>query len=122
MRPSNPTRLLLLAIFLLGSVFYVAGLAQSPATLPSRKNASDPEGADRKLANWDKLHEYYQAPRKRRPRELSTRQVIEAGLHGLFISRRPTSPADEPQISARLADPAGAARRHPEAFADGKRD
>ena len=63
---SNSTRLLLLALVLASApVFGVSGQAQAPAALHiPEKFFGFQMGADRKLANWDKLHEYYQAARE----------------------------------------------------------
>ena len=72
-------------------------------------------GADRKLANWDKLHEYYQLLAK----SSNKMQLVELGKTSegrpyiaLFIS----SPANlakldhYKQLNARLADPRGLSR------------
>ena len=87
--------------------------AQSPSTLPSpEKFFGFQMGADRKLANWDKLLEYYQLLAK----GSNKMQVVELGKTSegrpyiaIFIS----SPANlakldhYKQINARLADPRG---------------
>ena len=112
----NPARLLLLALVLASApVFDVAGQAQSPAALPSpEKFFGFQMGADRKLANWDKLHEYYQALAKASNRV----KLVELGKSSEgrpFIALFISSPAnlaklDEyRQINARLADPRGLA-------------
>jgi hypothetical protein len=85
----------------------------SPSGLPSPEQFFGFQmGADRKLANWDKLHEYYQSLAKRS----NKMQLVELGKTSegrpyiaLFIS----SPANlakldhYKQINARLADPRG---------------
>ncbi len=85
----------------------------SPSGLPSPEQFFGFQmGADRKLANWDKLHEYYQLLAKRS----NKLQLVELGktsegrpFIALFIS----SPANlakldhYKQINARLADPRG---------------
>jgi hypothetical protein len=87
--------------------------AQAPAALPSpEKFFGFQMGADRKLANWDKLHEYYQLLAKGSNRI----KLVELGKSSegrpylaLFIS----SPANLAkldqlqQINAKLADPRG---------------
>ena len=125
---SNPTRLLLLALVLASApVFDVAGRAQSPAALPSpEKFFGFQMGADRKLANWDKLHEYYQALAKASNRV----KLVELGKSSEgrpFIALFISSPAnlarlDEyRQINARLADPRGLAEADiKKLVADGK--
>src|SRR5687767_16017617 len=83
------------------------------ATLPSPEQFFGFQmGADRKLANWDKLHEYYQMLAK----SSDKMRLVELGKTSegrpylaLFIS----SPANiakldhYKQINARLADPRG---------------
>ena len=125
---SNPARLLLLALVLASApVFDVAGRAQSPAALPSpEKFFGFQMGADRKLANWDKLHEYYQALAKASNRV----KLVELGKSSEgrpFIALFISSPAnlarlDEyRQINARLADPRGLAEADiKKLVADGK--
>jgi hypothetical protein len=85
----------------------------SPTRLPSPDQFFGFQmGADRKLANWDKLHEYYQSLAK----GSNKMQLVELGKTSegrpyiaLFIS----SPANlgkldhYKQINARLADPRG---------------
>jgi len=93
--------------------------AQSPAVLAQSAAVPSPEqffgfqmGADRKLANWDKLHEYYQTLAK----ASNKLRVVELGKSSegrpylaIFIS----SPANLAkleqyrQMNARLADPRG---------------
>ena len=88
-------------------------LAQAPAALPSpEKFFGFQMGADRKLANWEKLHEYYQQLAK----SSNKVKLVELGKTSegrpyiaLFIS----SPANlakldqYKQMNARLADPRG---------------
>jgi hypothetical protein len=87
--------------------------AQAPASVPSPEQFFGFQmGADRKLANWDKLHEYYQALAK----ASNKLRLVELGKSSegrpylaLFIS----SPANiakldhYKQLNARLADPRG---------------
>ena len=109
------TRALALGLALLvGAASYSpAVLAQSAAAVPSpEKFFGFQMGADRKLANWDKLHEYYQALAK----ASNKMRVVELGKTSegrpyiaIFIS----SPANlakldaYKQMNARLADPRG---------------
>ena len=119
MRPRRPARLAtMLALFLLGSGAYSrSGTAQTAA----QPALSSPEqffgfqmGADRKLANWDRLLAYYQQLAKGSNRM----KLVELGKSSegrpyvaIFIS----SPANlekldrYKQINARLADPRGLA-------------
>jgi hypothetical protein len=113
---SNPVRLLLLALVLAGApVFGVSGEAQSPAagalTSPE-KFFGFQMGADRKLANWDKLLEYYQLLAKSSNRV----KLVELGKSSEgrpFIALFISSPANLArleqlrQINAKLADPRG---------------
>ena len=113
---SNSTHLLLLALVLASApVFSVSGQAQAPAALTSpEKFFGFQMGADRKLANWDKLHEYYQALAKASNRV----KLVELGKSSEgrpFIALFISSPANlvkleqYRQINARLADPRGLA-------------
>jgi hypothetical protein len=103
-----------LALLLSASGAHRAAVAQgSPSTLRSPEQFFGFQmGADRKLADWDKLHEYYQSLAKSSNRM----QLVELGKTSegrpyvaLFIS----SPANiakldhYKQINARLADPRG---------------
>ena len=116
MRSGYTARILpaILGLLLAGSgAFTRTGTAQTPATFPSpEKFFGFQMGADRKLANWDKLHEYYQLLAK----SSNKLRLVELGKTSegrpyiaLFIS----SPANlakldqYKQINARLADPRG---------------
>ena len=121
MRPRRPARLapVLLGLLLLGSG---AGTRTGEAQARDSPRWPSPEqffgfqmGADRKLANWDKLHEYYQLLAK----SSNKMRLVELGKTSegrpyiaLFIS----SPANlakldhYKQINARLADPRGLTR------------
>jgi hypothetical protein len=103
-----------LALLLTASGAHRAAVAQgSPSTLRSPEQFFGFQmGADRKLADWDKLHEYYQSLAKSSNRM----QLVELGKTSegrpyvaLFIS----SPANlakldhYKRINARLADPRG---------------
>ena len=87
--------------------------AQTPSTLPSpEKFFGHVMGADRKLANWDKLHEYYQTLAKASNRV----KLVELGKSSEgrpFIALFISSPANLAkldqyrQINAKLADPRG---------------
>jgi Zinc carboxypeptidase/Biotin-protein ligase, N terminal len=98
----------------------VAGVLNTPAPLRAQAPAlTSPEkffgfqmGADRKLANWDKLHEYYQLLAKTSNRV----KLVELGKSSEgrpFIALFISSPANLArleqlrQINARLADPRG---------------
>jgi hypothetical protein len=118
MRSLHSTRLarVSLALLLLASG---AHFGRSAAQVPARAALRSPEqffgfqmGADRKLANWDKLHEYYQLLAK----SSDSLRLVELGKSSegrpyvaLFIS----SPANlakldhYKQLNARLADPRG---------------
>jgi hypothetical protein len=103
-----------LALLLIASGAHRAAVAQgSQSTLPSPEQFLGFQmGADRKLANWDKLYEYYQSLAK----SSNKMQLVELGKTSegrpyvaLFIS----SPANlakldhYKRINARLADPRG---------------
>ena len=87
--------------------------AQAPAALPTpEKFFGFQMGADRKLANWDKLHEYYQLLAKGSDRV----KLVELGKSSEgrpFIALFISSPANLArleqlrQINAKLADPRG---------------
>jgi hypothetical protein len=87
--------------------------AQAPPALPSpEKFFGFQMGADRKLANWDKLHEYYQLLAKSSNRV----KLVELGKSSEgrpFIALFISSPANLArleqlrQINAKLADPRG---------------
>src|SRR5688572_19142309 len=116
MRPTSLrlTTLLLGVVLSVSGAFSQVGLAQGQtASVPSPdKFFGFQMGADRKLANWDKLHEYYQVLAKG-----STKmRLVELGTTSegrpyvaIFIS----SPANlakldhYKQLNARLADPRG---------------
>jgi hypothetical protein len=118
----------LLALALAGSALLATPAAAQPAaSLPSpEKFFGFKMGADRKLANWDKLHEYYQTLAKSSNRV----KLVEVGKSSegrpyiaLFIS----SPANLAkleqirQINAKLADPRGISAADSEKLiADGK--
>src|SRR5688500_15403535 len=104
----------LLALLAGGASTYTpAVLAQSAAAIASPEHFFGFQmGADRKLANWDKLHQYYQALAK----ASNKMRVVELGKSSegrpylaIFIS----SPANLAkldhyrQLNARLADPRG---------------
>lgn len=106
--------LLVLALLVAGAATQSAAvLAQSAPALPSpEKFFGFQMGADRKLANWDKLHEYYQALAKGSNRV----KLVELGKSSEgrpFIALFISSPANlakldqYQQINARLADPRG---------------
>ena len=114
MKPPHSARTLPVVLGLLLAVsgaYTRTGAAQ--ATLPSPESFFGfPMGADRKLANWDKLHEYYQLLAK----SSNKMRLVELGKTSegrpyiaLFIS----SPANlakldqYKQVNARLADPRG---------------
>ena len=118
MRSRRPVRFapVLAGLLLLASGVYTpSGLAQSArqSALPSPEQFFGFQmGADRKLANWDKLHEYYQLLAK----SSNKVKLVELGKTSegrpylaLFIS----SPANlakldqYKQLNARLADPRG---------------
>src|SRR5687767_5487253 len=115
MRSRQSVRLLVVALLVASSSAYTrTGQAQGPqAALPApEKFFGFQMGADRKLANWDKLHEYYQLLAKGSNRI----KLVELGKTSegrpylaLFIS----SPANLAkldqlrQLNARLADPRG---------------
>ena len=118
MRPRRPARLapVLFGLLLLGSGASTrtgeAQAARQPALPSPEQFFGFQMGADRKLANWDKLHEYYQLLAKGSNRM----KLVELGKSSegrpylaLFIS----SPANlakldqYKQLNARLADPRG---------------
>ena len=118
MRPRRPARLapVLVGLLLLGSGACTrtgeAQAARQPALPSPEQFFGFQMGADRKLANWDKLHEYYQLLAKSSNRM----KLVELGKSSegrpyiaLFIS----SPANlakldqYKQLNARLADPRG---------------
>jgi hypothetical protein len=122
MRSRRPARLATIAagLLLLGSGVYTrSGVAQTARQAARQAALPSPEqffgfqmGADRKLANWDKLHEYYQLLAK----SSTKMKLVELGKTSegrpylaLFIS----SPANlakldhYKQLNARLADPRG---------------
>ena len=116
MKPRNTARLVpvLLALLLPASGAYTrVGSAQPQAVLPSpEKFFGFQMGADRKLANWDKLHEYYQllAKGSNKLRLVELGKTSEGRPYiALFIS----SPGNlakldqYKQMNARLADPRG---------------
>lgn len=98
---------------LLVTVLAVAHVGAQQAALPSpEKFFGFQMGADRKLANWDKLHEYYQllAKNSNKLRLVELGKTSEGRPYvALFIS----SPANlakldhYKQLNARLADPRG---------------
>jgi hypothetical protein len=102
-----------LALLFGASSYSPAVLAQSAAAVPSpEKFFGFQMGADRKLANWDRLHEYYQVLAK----VSNKMRVVELGKTSegrpyiaIFIS----SPANLAKLdhykaqNARLADPRG---------------
>jgi hypothetical protein len=102
-----------LALFLAGAIAPAEPVrAQSTALVSPEKFFGFQMGADRKLANWDKLHEYYQLL----ARSSNKMRVVELGKTSegrpyiaIFIS----SPANLAkldrlkQVNARLADPRG---------------
>ena len=118
MRPRRPARLapVLVGLLVLGSG---AGTRTGEAQAARQPALASPEqffgfqmGADRKLANWDRLHEYYQLLAK----SSNKMKLVELGKSSegrpyiaLFIS----SPANLAkldqfkQTNARLADPRG---------------
>ncbi len=86
--------------------------AQTPALTSPEKFFGFQMGADRKLANWDKLHEYYQLL----ARSSNRVKLVELGKSSEgrpFIALFISSPANLArleqlrQINARLADPRG---------------
>ncbi|HWI20015.1 MAG TPA: M14 metallopeptidase family protein [Vicinamibacterales bacterium] len=103
----------LLALLIAGALNTPAPVrAQAPALPSPEKFFGFQMGADRKLANWDKLHEYYQLLAK----SSNKMRVVELGKTSegrpyiaIFIS----SPANLArldqlkQLNARLADPRG---------------
>jgi hypothetical protein len=103
----------LLALLALGALNTPAPLrAQTPALTSPEKFFGFQMGADRKLANWDKLHEYYQLLAKSSNRV----KLVELGKSSEgrpFIALFISSPANLArleqlrQINARLADPRG---------------
>ena len=120
MRPSRSVRLVpvLLGLLLAASgVLTRTGEAQGP----SQSSLTAPDtffgfrmGADRKLANWEKLHEYYQLLAKNTNRM----KLVELGKSSEgrpFIALFISSPANLAkldqyrQINARLSDPRGMA-------------
>jgi hypothetical protein len=115
-RPAARYALLLAGLFLATPVDVVrtgAAQAQQPAAIVTpEKFFGFQMGADRKLANWDKLHEYY----RRLAHDSNKIKLVELGKSSegrpyiaLFIS----SPANLAkldryrQLNARLADPRG---------------
>jgi hypothetical protein len=111
----------LIALVIASHTGFAQGAAGQPSAQAARSSAAIPSpeqffghqmGADRKLANWDKLHEYYQllakASNKMRLVELGKTSEGRPYI-ALFIS----SPANlanldrYKQINARLADPRG---------------
>ena len=99
------------------SIFSLTAGAQAPApgTLASPEQFFGFQmGADRKLANWDKLHEYYQALAKGSNR-LKLVELGKSSEGRPFIALFISSPAnlarleEYRQINARLADPRGLA-------------
>ena len=102
---------LLLALLVAGASGPVR--AQAPAALPTpEKFFGFQMGADRKLANWDKLHEYYQLLARSSDRI----KLVELGKSSegrpfiaLFISSAANLARLEQlrQINAKLADPRG---------------
>ena len=116
-----------LAVALTLSALSVRTFAQPATALPSpEKFFGFRMGADRKLANWDKLHEYYQTLAKSSNRV----KLVEVGKSSegrpyiaLFIS----SPANLAKlesiraINAKLADPRGlSAAESEKLIAEGK--
>ncbi len=110
----TPLRLLPLALALvLPSLSPSPARAQTAAGLPSpEKFFGHAMGADRKLANWDRLHEYYQTLAKNSNRI----KLVELGKSSEgrpFIALFISSPANLAkldqyrQINAKLADPRG---------------
>jgi Zinc carboxypeptidase len=117
MFPSRSARvvraLLALVVISSGSWLRIAAQPAGPSGLPSPEQFFGYKmGADRKLANWDKLHEYYVTLAKASPNV----KLLELGKTSegrpyiaLFIS----SPANLAkldrlrQLNARLADPRG---------------
>jgi hypothetical protein len=114
-RRSRSAAAIVLGLVLAGSWAPDIGRAQAPAApaLPApEKFFGFQMGADRKLANWDKLHEYYQllAKSSNRMRLVELGKTSEGRPYiALFIS----SPANLAkldqyrQMNARLADPRG---------------
>jgi hypothetical protein len=101
-----------LALLVSGASYAPAVLAQSAAVPSPEKFFGFQMGADRKLANWDRLHDYYQALAK----VSNKMRVVELGKTSegrpyiaIFIS----SPANLAKLdhyraqNARLADPRG---------------
>ena len=87
--------------------------AQAPAALPTpEKFFGFQMGADRKLANWDKLHDYYQLLAKGSDR-LKLVELGKSSEGRPFIALFISSPANLArleqlrQINAKLADPRG---------------
>ena len=107
--------LVLLALMLAGPRMLAPALhaqATPPALTSPEKFFGFQMGADRKLANWDKLHEYYQLLAKSSNRI----KLVELGKSSEgrpFIALFISSPANLAkleqyrQINARLADPRG---------------
>jgi hypothetical protein len=95
------------------SAYSPAVLAQSAAAVQSPDQFFGFQmGADRQLANWDKLHQYYQAVAK----ASNKLRVVELGTSSegrpyiaIFISSPANLARLEPlrQLNARLADPRG---------------
>ena len=113
LRPIRVLPVFLALLLVAASVHSPAVLAQAPAALTSpEKFFGFQMGADRKLANWDKLHEYYQLLAKSSNRV----KLVELGKSSEgrpFIALFISSPANLAkldqyrQINARLADPRG---------------
>ncbi len=112
----QPSRLLpeALALILAGSGLLATTARAQTATalMPPAKFFGHPMGADRKLENWDKLHEYYQLLAKSSNRV----KLVELGKSSEgrpFIALFISSPANLAkldhyrQINAKLADPRG---------------
>lgn len=128
MKNSNPRlRTLLKALLLATAPFLSPAAAAQPAAIPSPEAFFGHKmGADRKLANWDKLHEYYQTLGK----ASNKLKVIEVGKSSegrpylaIFISSPANLAKLEPirQINAKLADPRGVSEAESRRLvADGK--